>query len=254
MKSDVASQTALNALRDTFLERMPDFDDFTSRTGTYWREERAYKLEFAAHCTELLTPDLFGSSVAESAEDVVSRIRRCLSVTLRWAGKRPQNLVPWRYTDVLRHLAPDEQATFALAFGELLHGAGDSWERLEAFTTATQPVIERIDRPNRVAISRTLPTTFLMAVAPKTDIAVRTDLFAKAAKIITGNAIFDNAPLDATGYRRILRFADQVRDALQSWTWLPHDMIDVHSFLWVATADDYASTTGRVATAPENEG
>lgn len=73
-----------------------------------------------------------------------------------------------------------------------------------------------------------------MMLNPRYDIAARTDLFSRASRLLLPQSILRDRPFQGDDYRRVLSFAHAVMAALHRWGWSPRDMIDVHSFLWVA--------------------
>jgi hypothetical protein len=87
--------SSLDGYRERFLRRMPDFADFTLRTGRYWDEEREYKEEISAMCMELLPSTLFESRKESLGEDVFQAVRKILTGKLKTIN-RPQNIVGWR--------------------------------------------------------------------------------------------------------------------------------------------------------------
>lgn len=78
-----------------------------------------------------------------------------------------------------------------------------------------------------------------MALDPARDIAVRTTMFDDAAQLLLGERLLGGRPFDAAQYRAILAFSHAVLDAMKSWAWLPRDLIDVQTFLWVVTYREY---------------
>jgi hypothetical protein len=229
---------ALEAMKERFLARVGDFGDFQDQGSRYWADERAYKEEVAARCREALTPTLFATAgTPEGAQAVVATTHRLLTARLKTTGA-PQNLLSWRYFDFLRKMQDAERAAFAPAFGDLFFGQGVSAERVGRFVRVMWPSWQRTQGGNPYALSRNFPTLFLMMLDPAHDVAVRSDMFGAAARELLGDWLLRYAPFDAVQYQAVLDFTRAVRRELEAWTWRPRDMIDVHSFLWVATRDD----------------
>lgn len=230
-------------MRETFLLRMPEFGDFHDRPSPYWETERAYKADFSNLCQNALTPALFPATMtpvaAQGVVDAVSQVLRQRLESIR----APQNLIGWRYSDFLTRMTEEEKARFARAFGDLLFGAGDSPERVGRFTKVVWPIWQRVENGNPYALSRIFPTTFLAMHSPARDVAVRTDLFSRASRALLGRSILRFEPFGADDYRSVLGFAHAVRAQLAAWAWRPRDMIDVHSFLWVATRSEYQASS-----------
>lgn len=243
--------TILAEMYGRFLRRIPDFGDFTEREGVYWREERAYKDELVALAGATLTRELLADDSDAGAARVVAAARHVLTARLPSIGQ-PQNLVNWRYTEFLGRMDAAERRSFARALRDLLFGDGDSPARAAAFTQAMWRVFLREATSKPYAQARIVPTFFLMLADPERDVAVRTDMFAKATRRLLGRSLLRDAPFGAEEYRDVLAFTLAVRRALEGRAWCPRDMIDVHSFLWIVTTETYA--VGAATTPPTDEG
>jgi hypothetical protein len=228
---------ALDRLRSLFLRRIPDFGDFTDRVGEYWNQEREYKEQIcelvAAEFPRVLFSDL---TSPEAADAIVKATLRALTRRVRSGDTTmPQNLVGWRYVEFLRTLRIEDKTQFAVALGDLLHGEDQEPERVERFTGQVWELYRPVPGQNRYALSRIFPTFFLMFMSPRSNIAVRSEMFESASKQLLGRSILSAEPFNAPGYREVLAFSEAVFRQLQSWAWRPRDMIDVHSFLWIVT-------------------
>jgi hypothetical protein len=230
--ADAIDMLELERLRSLFLERTPDFGDFGDTVGEYWSQEREYKDELLELVTTLLPPSLFST---DEPEEVHKAALRALTARVRTGGETmPQNLVGWRYVDFVRVIPEDQKPMFAQALGDLLYGAGDEPDRVGRFTRRLWDVYPHA-QGNPYALSRILPTYYLMFTNPRSNIAVRTDMFNLASKQLIGRSILLPTPFDAAGYRDVMLFSQTVFRLLETWAWCPRDMIDVHSFLWIAT-------------------
>ena len=227
----------LDVMQRLFLARMPDFGDFTEPEGTYWLHERAYKEELMALCRASLPRELFDGAISANANDVLRATRTVLTSRLRDSGA-PQNLVGWRYYELLNDKFLGDQGLFAESFGDLLYGADTSPIRVERFTRAMWPAYQRAaSGGNPYAQARMFPTFFLMLLHPTTDIALRTDMFNSASRTLLDRRVLRASPLSAAEYEDALALAHGVRAQLEAWAWCPRDLIDVHSFLWIVTRD-----------------
>lgn len=231
--------TQLAHLRDVFLERTPDFGDFTESSGEYWRRERAYKDELSALCRATLPLALFEGDVEDRTSDILAAVRHVLTARLP-THNSPQNLASWRYYDWVRLLRPAERLRFVRAMGPLLYGGGASVERVDAFSAAVWPAMRRVIGGNPYAQARLFPSLFLMLIDPDQDIAVRTDIFKRAGSLLLGRPLLRGTLFGRAEYADVLAFAGAVRRQLEAWAWCPRDLIDVHSFLWIVTRSDYA--------------
>jgi hypothetical protein len=234
----------LDRMKLLFLNRMYNFGEFTDAEGHYWNQERAYKQELAEIATESLPQSLFSeTNTAAGTWAVVTATNHVLQTRLRTIDLK-QNLLGWRYSDFLRKIELKDARRYAIAMGTLLYGDGPSPLRAEVFTKAIWPLLRGKSGRNPFAEARLFPTLFLMLLYPQSDIAVRTDMFEIAARTLLGHRVLRNEIFSAAEYEDVLLFSAAVRDALELWGWRPHDMIDVHSFLWITTRTSYGEDEG----------
>lgn len=244
---------ALEKLKAAFLRRYPGFEDFENPSSGFHEEERDYKDELTEEFGRRFSQapefdELDSRLVARIVEDVQELLKRSLSTI-----GRPQNLLNWRYFDFLKHLTPEEKAVFSRAFLDLLFGKDSAAERLGRFNREIWPLLERTDSATP-ALTRSFPTLFLMLQNPEEDIFVRTDLFDRIGRKLTGDKLFAAKPLDPGEYRTALGMARAVTGALDDWGWKPRDMIDVQSFLWSADSQQQAEGEGRGEKEKEDRG
>jgi hypothetical protein len=227
----------LEHVRESFLAQVSEFGDFGDAPSAYHTLERAWRDEASALARKHLPPALFAdvSDEARQGERIVAAVLRVLTAPLRTTGL-PQDVLGWRYTDFLRRMDAGERTLFAREMGPLLYGPGEAPERVEAFVSAMWPVWRRTQGERPYALTRIFPTALLMLLHPRTGMAARTDLLARAAPILLpGATLLRYHPFGAGDYRRVLEFAGAVRAALQRWGWSPRDMMDVHAFLSIGT-------------------
>lgn len=228
----------LEQMRENFLAVLTDFGDFGDVPSLYHQTERAYKDEAAGLVHERLNAEFLsgeGMDTRAHAELVVFATLDVLTTRLK-ASKQPQNIIGWRYIDLLRRMDSSERVVFTAGMRDLLYGTGDSPERVQAFVTRLWPVWTRSwGGGNPYAVSRIFPTCLLMLANPRHDLAARTDMLTRAAKLLLPESLLRHRPFNAEDYRRVLTFAAAIRAALHRWGWSPRDMIDIHSFLWVGT-------------------
>jgi len=243
--ADGINDAEFDAMCAVFLRYYDDeFGHFTDQFGPYWLNERAYKDELAIRARKSLPSAMFDKAPkADNASAVITAVQRVLTKPLTHTGK-PQNLVGWRYSLFLRELKTAEKAVFVRALGELLYSdEEEAGNRANRFTDALWPVYRRTaGRSNPYALARIFPTFFLMLFEPLANIAVRTDMFDAAARRLLGRRILRNERFSASEYREVLDFALKIRDRFEVKAWRPRDLIDVHSFLWVAREDSEGDT------------
>ena len=177
------------------------------------------------------------------ANRILETVRSILQGRLNSTGG-PQNLIGWRYFSALAKLDADGELRFAQMLRSLLTGDGDSPDRAEQFSQEFIELVRDIEGEEAgAALTRSLPTFFLMLGNPDGEIFIRSRLFNRLSKSLTGKPLFGSDPLDAESYRRASDFARSVKAILEEWGWKPVDMIDVQGFLWVAGAREFPTST-----------
>lgn len=228
-------EEALETMRSRFLGHLGDFTSFAEPGTVYLQEERVYKDDLASIFRAEVQP-LFASwpETVEEAEEAVAALNELLTRRKLVPGQGVQNLIGWRTTEHLRKLRGEEALRAARLFAELLHGAGETPDRVEAFSSGYLPILERHMKSGLQGVTRSLPTLVLMLADPEREIFVRTTLFDASAQRLLGHRLLSPDPLNAGDYTACLAFARRIRQVLVDWGWEPRDMIDVQGFLWVA--------------------
>jgi hypothetical protein len=229
---------AMELYKQTFLRRMPGFKDFVDSGVPYKKAERDYKDELVALFQRSFGRELFEGGSLEVGGRVIRQLSDLLTKPLSQNGDT-QNLVSWRYTGFLRTLTPDQKAAFALRLKELLYGEGPSGQRVERFNLAFQGLLRSISEESPVPATRTFPTLLLMLAHPEKEFIVRSDLTSRVTRALVDRDLLLPGPLDNAQYTEVVKFALTVKEKLAEWGWRPRDMIDVQTFLWVASVGKY---------------
>jgi hypothetical protein len=234
----ILDSEAFDTYRETFLSRMRDFVDFSQQAGIYWTEEREYKVELVSVARVALGHEVFSGAGKEVVERVQAGLKRVLTGRLK-SIRRPQNLLGWRYVEVVTSLTPSRAEKFTRALEELLYGTDPTPRRIDSFTESTWPIFSGGEKGNPYALARIVPSLFLMLVDPESNVAVRTDMFRTAGDDLIGRQLLIREPFSGKEYEAILQFSRLVYSNLERLGWIPNDMLDVHSFLWIATRESY---------------
>ena len=217
----VVDAGALEAMRNAFLERFPDFADkgFEASDGGYWETERAYKqalIDGAAKIMERtdLEPPQVGAALLDLVKD--------------------SNLLGWREWRRMGEI--ENGSLIPAALGEMI-AAEDPAEGVGRFVASVAPDYLKGQEGNMpYADLRSIPTTVLALARPAEAIAVRYTTMHRAGVRLTGGSLFKNAPMTAHEYRIVLIIARQIETVMrEAWGWRPRDLWDVQGFLWVVT-------------------
>lgn len=231
-------QDAVAAILRAFQQRFPGVQHFGDGNEVFETSERNYKLElcqlydawFRQTAPRPLSTDADRHAFADDIE-------RLFTQPLKANANKPQNLVNWRYMDVIRKLDSDMRARLPQLVVALLDEQQPVEARIDAFVAGlaelaarSKPTVELGD-----AASRSL-TTFLLFVAdPRRHLYIKTQEVNRFLKAV-GQAPMAAGLLSGAEYRRVLSVAQALREHLVAQGWAPRDMIDVQSLIWVAMA------------------
>lgn len=218
----------LEEMRARFLQRMPDFRDFTQTDGRYYQTERAYKDAAIAQVR-----DLAGQGTPEEAGRAVYNA----------LIPQPQGLpLAWRTNDELRR-APEALAT------RFYRIVGDLARSEEAIEIALPPAMKALAALRADGLESMRPGEVLsIAISvygtlhPDEAAWFKISKMRAAFEALEGhNPFASTEPFDeiVDDYAQFMR---RVRIVMaDEWAWQPRDLFDVQGFLWVALDDEYGA-------------
>lgn len=216
----------LESLRERFLERAPDFENFEQSDGTYYEVERAYKDSMlrAAH------------AAAESPEPDTIAGHKVYDALL--PGEGPP--LRWQTINAVERNSPELLAEFEACLGRLARSTGPMVDALvEAIRT-----MEALRERGAVALSKgeRLAIAFGIAAAVRPEESA----FFKIGKAGALLAALGREPLfrepvvspgDVEAWLALL--GDVRRHMDDKWGWAPRDLLDVQGFAWVALDSEW---------------
>jgi 5-methylcytosine-specific restriction protein B len=220
-------------LKANFLEHFPTFSRFDARCAEYAEVERNYKDELIALYNERVRELLraFPASSAEQAA-IATQAIQLFREKLQTESGRPQNLVGWRYSDLLFKLTDSEKPIFAQALAILIDEQRDIAERIDAFVDTLKTIYENHGDKLGHAASRSVTTFYLFLDQPQEHFFIKTTEVNTFLRAFTGEKIRPGL-LDAEGYTQVITAAQQLRGLLTEDGLNPQDMVDVQSFMWM---------------------
>lgn len=198
--------------------RFPDWSGFSDERLI--KAEIGYKRKACAKATELLSDKEMKTLLDER------RFEECID-RLHTLGKASNLLflrVPSKGDLSILFDERLDQPSFCEKFYDLLYGPGSSTERLGRYLA----YVEGHDLPSKW----TFPTYFLFLTNPRTDIFVKPTRIKWLLEYMGRGQEWSSTPNPAT-YNALLNLASDLREALGDYG--AEDMIDVQSFLWVAS-------------------
>lgn len=216
----------LESLREIFLEKAPDFENFRQQDGTYYEAERAYKdlmVEAARGLAGSSQPD---SSAGHAIYDALL----------------PGEGAPlrWQTINAIERGTPALLEPFESCLGRLARTRGPIGEAIMEAVRTLEGLREQ--GAHSLAKGETLAIAFGIAAAVRPDDSA----FFKITKA--------NALLAALGRERLFRAPTVSREDVDAWLalleairrhmdeewgWAPRDLLDVQGFAWATLDDDW---------------
>jgi len=211
---------SLDTLRTRFLSVFPDFSDagsFTATSGLYYESYRR-------------RVDALLAAAAKHASDGWGVLQDVLAASQGGRGALPPFFdgdVNWRVPRA-RDVDP---VGFDAALDGLIAGRDDPATAALTFNQTFRSTLEAIGEPNTFRDTRVVPSTVLAAVAPDRAISVRYQVYVNAERMLNKRTLFANKAMSDDEYRAVLALAEQIRNVLIDWGWVPRDLWDVHGFI-----------------------
>jgi hypothetical protein len=229
-------------LREAFVRVYPGFQSFQS-DRRYRADERDYKDELVAAFAQLVGQPLARSDYSAAGEAAIALLTR----PLRQAEGKPQNIVGWRYVDVLRQLPADQRAAFGQELASLVDEATPLQPRVDRFVAALGRLAGAAQRVLPAA-QRSIAGLYLALAHPDKHTFLKTREMQRALRKLDPTFQWNSDRLTGRDVERVEQLAERVFRRLESEGWSPKDLLDAQGFLWAATA-----TAGQVAEADEEE-
>jgi 5-methylcytosine-specific restriction protein B len=216
----------LDAMRDRFLDKCPDFESFEQAYGAYFDDERAYKDRLLSEVKAVLADDL---SDVETGKAL-----------LKLLATGDGALVRWQARDDIEKKAGEP------ARGEMLAAIGALARQTSEFPAACAGAARHLEALRQQsglqgpgpADVLSIVTSVIGVAHPSGAVPVRKTAGQKAAAALTGNPVFVAGVLAEDEYATYLALIDRVFQVMRDqWRWRPRDWFDVQGFLWVVTDD-----------------
>lgn len=230
----------LEALRERFIDNVPDFEDFSQREGSYWEDERRYKDEMLARVAAILERD-------DNEESCGRQIYRALI-----PNSGP--LLRWQTDDAFHRQHPELGPAFYATIGALARDRGplmDAIARAVASFAALREAGAKVLTPGQ---QLAIILTVAACARPLEMGPFKTTKAKELAEALTGEKIFQAAIVDMAEIARWLELNRRIFAVMRDeWGWQPRDMFDVQGFVWVALdegwfseGDDDAATADQI--------
>jgi hypothetical protein len=224
VESDEVDEAALEALRDRFLSKFPDFEaggGFAGRS-TYHAEEDDYKRPLISKVQALLANQLSPRSLGSEL------------LTLLLDDNSMNLIGDYRRKNHLKDVRARSNGAFEEAIGELVLSDLEPPQAAAAFVDRAWPlVLEGSEDSKPYSDIRVLATLPQALARPDLAISVVTRRFENLSQALLSRSLFANDVLTAFEHQAALQLSAEVFSALEDWGWNPRDLWDVQGFVWV---------------------
>lgn len=242
-----AFELGFGLLRERFLSWLPGFAAFPT-DRRYLQQERTYKDELLEHFRYMVLAPLARGEWTEAGEAFLALLTRPLVQD----ANKPQNIVGWRYIDLIRKLDAAGRAQFAEAMATLLDEAVPIVPRVDAFIARWKEIAGEEQRILPGA-QRSI-TGFCLGLAhPRHHIFLKTKELRQALRVIDPAFNWSTGGLTGADVARVDELAQQVFERLEVEGWDPVDLIDAQGFLWIAGNQHNWSAVGDVVGEEDEE-
>lgn len=217
-------------LRQRFLTALPNFAGFDN-DERYRARERNYKDELVDRFRQRVKPEIDRGAWNLVGKGFLDLLKRPLLSN----DKKPQNIVGWRYIEWLTKGPPETSEKFGSAVGSLLDERLPLEKRVADFVVVLRTLVGAASA-SFPALSRSIATFALTLSDPNAHLFLKTNEIEKAVRFFDQSFRWKKGGLDATELELIEELAHRLFERLTAEGWRPKDLIDVQSFLWVATA------------------
>ncbi len=220
----------IQILKDAFLGHYPDFTDFENSGIKYFEDEYRYK-KILSDCFH----QAFDEWVIEGVNSMEpgefrNRLRDLMSRPLPDVDII-QNLAGWRDIGLLFDLLDDDNAV--RGFMNVLHPLLVCAEDGEDISDPLDNLISwLIDGGAAQSLTKIFPSLFLFAWDPQHHFFIKPRVFDSFLRLVGEKTLGSGKVMSALAYLRVLDVMGQLADEIAELK--PRDMIDLHSFFWVA--------------------
>lgn len=217
------NRVMLERLHALFLEKHPDFRDFTD-SASYAPREDDYKRALLTRAGELLDEHRQADDVTLGA-DLLDLVSGKAGLT--------SNLLDWRVAKLVSDIRKTEPGTIEGAAGRLARHE-DASVSVAEFVERIWPYLnEKVPGSRPFAESRTIPTMIRALVDPQAVLGIRSTPTDNAARMLLGRAAFGSEPLTVQELESVTNLAHRIYRVMdEAWNWKPRDLWDVQGFIW----------------------
>ncbi len=216
----------LEQLRDRFLERAPDFENFSQSSGLYFETERAYKDEIRGEIRNAV------ASISDEAllgQEIATALMPNSGAFLRWQTR-----------DTIEKQHPDIAPKFFATIGKLALSSDDTLEAIWIASHTFEELRAQGADVLKVGEILSLIITVMGFVRPEDAAPFKITLARNVAAYLIEDKIFVGNICDRTQIEGWLALLRRIFDVMKDvWEWQPKDLLDVQGFAWIAMSDDW---------------
>ncbi len=231
---DQQFERGMESMRETFLERMYDFQDMRLEDGEYWEVEKSYK--YAAR------GDVFSFSIDPER----SPVERGKAMYDRLCQSAAQGLpLSWRTRAEVQKASQELQERFYLTIA----GFGDRDKPIGELAEEGARSLETLRSDGIVGLRRgevlNITLSVLGTLRPNECCWFKTSIFDEVGKLLLGKRLFPSEFFDRVEFEEFQTLLFRMQDLMdQEWDWQTETLEDVQGFVWVSLTKNWNGDWG----------
>lgn len=227
----VSAWPALDELRASFLDRVPEFERFDQTDNEYERTERVYKDAIIVEVRAIIDSK-------DGDEEAGRRIFRALI-----PNEGP--LLRWQTDDDFARKFPALAPAFYTAIGLLARDSGPVIDAIMAAATTCAELRQQGATTLTLGEISSIVLTVVGIAHPNTGAPFKISKAQTLAKLLTDDPIFIGSAIERGQVERWLALLQRVETVMRdTWDWRPRDLIDVQGFAWTVLDEKWQFEDG----------
>lgn len=224
--------SGMEQLRQTFLKRMPGFEDLSQEEGEFWETEGRYKQE--AHGAVVLAAGYPDQTDEQRGRAIYKRLSQTTAQGLP---------LSWRTQGEVEKAEPSVRTKFYEAVARLARLDPDDLGELEVQAHELGDLrgsgIDGLKRGEVLGIAISIFGT----VNPSAACWFKVRTFDRLSTLLLGRKLFTSPRFELDEFDAFQTLMYRIRDTLSEWGWRPENLHDVQGFIWVAMAETWGEQT-----------
>ena len=227
-------------LKQRFLLRCSDFQNFEQTSGVYWDVERKYKDKIIEAVQDVASSNVSNDVAGERILDILT-----FGKGLNVKGGLP---LGWQALDKVKKSTHRLRYPYFEAIGELSRSKAPVLEAVDKATKALYRVnLEGLSAVTKgVILSNTL--CVVGCIRPHEACFAKSQILNKFGQFLIGEKLLKGRYFEVSEIEKFLGLINRIYTIMKDdWGWKPRDFFDVQSFAWIALDDGKDDVDSKMA-------